>query len=200
MRIKRILSFLPTLFLALALCIGEPLWSSLILLFAVILHEGAHAAAIFAFQAGTPEIRGEACGFLMAPDRPLSEKEEVLTALAGPLANLVAATVCLLILRLGSFHRWCFTMLTVNLLTALCNLIPIRGSDGGRLCRIALSHLLGKWGARIAEAISLLLASVFYFAAIFLFYRGAVGLSLPIFGAATFFRVVRDDTEASRSI
>lgn len=199
-RIAEFISPVPTLLLIVALCAGEPLSAVFILLFAVLLHEGAHLAAMLLLSNGAGRFRGAEGGFLLTGNRPLLPREEAAIAAAGPIANLSAAALCLLFLRLLGFHGWLFSMMTVNLLTALCNLLPLRESDGGRLCCLALSHLFGARGKRMADVLSVLLAGLFFFAAVYLFHLGRVTLSLPLFTTATLLRVTRESSGERQSI
>ena len=200
MRGGRLLSLLPTALLVAALVMAEEPWAALILLFAVVLHESGHITAAVLLGAGTPMLRGEVGGLLLASPRPLGRGGEAVVAMAGPLANLLCAIVTLGLWRITGRGVWLFTLSVVNLLTALCNLLPLRGSDGGRLLRLLAERILGARGARLADALSLCLAGTLYFTSVYLFYVGVTGLAFPLFSAATLFRVLSEEGKGSGSI
>lgn len=124
----------------------DPLHCFFPFLAACILHEAGHLAAIFLCGGSVRRIRLDFAdaqietGFLPA-------RAEILCALAGPAVNLL----CALSLRLLPEFA------VLSLLLALCNLLPIRFSDGGRILYAGLSlHLQADTAERICEAVSIL--------------------------------------------
>ncbi len=127
-----LLWFLPLL----CLCTRAELF---ILLSAILLHEGGHLAAFALTGEPCPRLFAVLCGLTFEPARPLPYRKELWIALAGPLANLSLALTT---------HFWCdeavpqTALAAVHLLTALCNLLPVGGSDGARALFAALALML----------------------------------------------------------
>jgi Zn-dependent protease len=92
-----------------------------------VIHELGHFLFIL-IERGFPEVKNRLSGpkFKISV---LGYREELLIALAGPLANLSVAIILLpmLILRPNSYV---FEFFIINALTAVLNLLPINGFDG----------------------------------------------------------------------
>jgi stage IV sporulation protein FB len=133
-----------------------------ILLVSVLLHEIAHAVAAVRVGGHADQIVLWPLGGLAAPQVPREPALEIVTALAGPLVNVL---ICLLVVPLilerdqdllSLFHpltphglrdggRWVVALkLTfwVNWLLVLVNLIPAFPLDGGRVLRAVLRRWL----------------------------------------------------------
>ena len=104
----------------------------LMLTSSVLLHEGGHLLAFWATGEPPPSLGATLGGLTFAPRRPLSYRQEIAIALAGPLANL---SLALPLLSVGGVAA---AVGCVHLLTGLLNLLPLGRSDGAR----ALSDLL----------------------------------------------------------
>ena len=101
---------------------------------AALFHELGHVAALFIIGAGGRLPAARLRGLALVPSRILSYKEEALVASAGPLANLMLAALLSFLPPFGQSRLFLF----INLLTALSNLLPVKGYDGYR----AISSLL----------------------------------------------------------
>lgn len=178
---------------------GDGISLFFILLFSVLLHEGGHAAAFLLLGAGAPRLGGAAGGLLLTGARPLSPREEALVAAAGPLANLIAAGVFLLLIPCVTAKEWCFSVFSVQLLTALSNLLPLESTDGGRLLCLFAGALFGDGGKRGCRLFFHLSAMFLFFAGGYLYRAGRVGLSLPVFGAISLLRAT-EGAHGRRSI
>ena len=132
---------------------------------AMLLHEGGHLLGFFLTKEPCPTLSAVAAGLLLDPRRPISYKRELVILLLGPLANLLLAVPLLLLSR----NSGALTLAAVHLFSALCNLFPLRGNDGGRALLDILSLLLlPDTAERIASAVFLL--SFFLLVFIFLFF------------------------------
>lgn len=132
---------------------------------AVLLHEGGHLFAFFLTKEPCPALSAVAAGLLLDPKRPISYRKEILILLSGPLANLLLAVPLLSLCR----GRGAITLAAIHLFSALCNLFPLRGNDGGRALFDAFSlFLLPDTAERAASLISLL--SFFALLFVFLFF------------------------------
>ncbi|MBQ8858231.1 MAG: hypothetical protein IJ012_00400 [Clostridia bacterium] len=176
------LSLIPALLSAAALAAfllaTEPTGYALFLLAAITLHETGHLTAFLLCGERLPAFRGRGFGFLLTPQGSLlSYKKELAIAAAGPLFNL-AACVCLLpALRAGQAQDATFCFFALNFLTAAFNLLPIRGFDGGRILSAALLLFLPpRVGETVAGVVSLTLALLFYFCALFLSFAAGGGV------------------------
>ncbi len=104
-----------------------------------VLHECGHLLAFSALGMDMPRIAPVARGVrLIAPER-LSYRQEMIIAAAGPAANIVVWILGLMwqgrVTALAEFGE-------INLVTALCNLVPMADLDGERILRCLLSSHL----------------------------------------------------------
>lgn len=131
-------------------CDGWELW---VLGTAVLFHELGHLAALRVCGVRFRGLSLGEAGPLIGCGALSTSREEVLTALSGPLAGLLWA---LLASALPIVHRE--EAAAVSLLMSLFNLLPIPESDGGRIF-LALGGsavLLRRCGAVILSVLTLL--------------------------------------------
>lgn len=168
---RRALSFLFPLGVAAFLLFREPPGYALFLFAAVILHEVGHLFAFFLLGEPPPSLSGRAGGLLLSPrGEMLSYRRELLVASAGPLFNLLAAVALIPALQGGAQREASFCFFALNLLSALFNLLPIAGFDGGRVLFCLSSILLPPRAARVfCDLLSGASVLLFYFSALFLF-------------------------------
>lgn len=150
--IKMLEGVLPAFFWAFLIFGFEEPYMALLSIIAAIIHEGGHILSIL-LRRGKPMLRGVLSGFRIKSGGVITYAEEMLTYLAGPLANLAAFVIfSLLSLSCG---EWAAMASVINLITALSNLLPIDGYDGYGILRTFL-HMResGERALRIVERIS----------------------------------------------
>jgi len=119
----------------------------------VLLHEFGHATAALRYGIATPKITLLPFGGLASISRmPKNPMHELVIAIAGPLVNVLIATVLLLVN--GGLPEWTQNMqspdqgsligklIWVNMILVVFNLIPAFPMDGGRVFRALLSFVL----------------------------------------------------------
>ena len=132
---------------------------------AVLLHESGHLLGFFLTKEPCPTLSAVAAGLLLDPRRPISYKREIVILLFGPLCNLLLAVPLLLF----SHSSTVLTLAAVHLFSALCNLFPLRGNDGGRALHDMLAlFLCPDTAERVSSLIFLL--SLFLLIFVFLFF------------------------------
>lgn len=137
----------------------------------VLLHELGHALMARQFGIATEDITLYPIGGVARLQRmPRSPGAELLIALAGPAVNVAIVGVIVTLSTLGAIVPgslpWQFisSLLVVNAVLALFNLIPAFPMDGGRVLRAALSGWIGRLNAtRIAAGLGRGLALAFGF-------------------------------------
>ena len=98
-----------------------------ITLIAVVTHEIGHIIALFVLGHGGGIPLPRMPGFSIKVRATLSYKEDIAVAAAGPLANLIAVVILLPMRRIAE------PLILINALTAISNLLPVRGYDGYRI-------------------------------------------------------------------
>lgn len=101
---------------------------------AAALHELGHLGALWLVGGRVRGLRLSALGAELLLDGPLSYRQELPVALAGPMVSVAAA-----LLAAGS-HRYLFAGLSLAL--GLFNLLPVYPLDGGRATRSLCALLL----------------------------------------------------------
>ncbi|MBQ7326006.1 MAG: hypothetical protein IJW93_00830 [Clostridia bacterium] len=150
--IKMLEGVLPAFFWAFLIFGFEEPYMALLSIIAAIIHEGGHIFSIM-LRRGRPMLRGVISGFRIRSGGVVTYREELLTYLAGPLANLVAFIVLSLLSLL--FGEWAAMAAVINLITALSNLLPIEGYDGYGMLRTYLQmRECGAWALHLVKKIS----------------------------------------------
>ena len=180
---RRLFPFLSLPILSLLFLLCEPTGYALFLLAAVALHETGHLFAFLVCGEPLPRFSGQGIGLLLTPRAPLlSYPKEIFVCAAGPAFNLLAALALLPALQHGQAQDANFCFLVLHLLTALLNLLPIDGFDGGRILYALLAWLAGpRLAAFLSSAASLLCVLFLYFSGIFLFFLANSGPQLLLF-------------------
>ncbi len=138
-RIK--IDFLFTAIIALLAIIDTQgiMWQSLV---AVVVHELGHIAAMLILKVEIRCLRLSCCGILIDGDCCSSFANSIIVALSGPIINIIFFTV---------MHKSSFGI--IMLVTAVFNLLPIIGTDGGDVLRIVIFRIFGYDKAKIAFSI-----------------------------------------------
>ncbi|MCA1780985.1 MAG: M50 family metallopeptidase [Dermatophilaceae bacterium] len=116
------------------------------LLLSVLVHEAAHALSALAFGLHVRRIVADLMGGHTAFDGRTTPWSQGLTALAGPVANLLLAGVALvlaMVLDTGVPGYLAEMIAQVNILLALFNLLPGMPLDGGQILLAAVWRLTG---------------------------------------------------------
>ncbi|NLK39241.1 MAG: hypothetical protein GX303_03190 [Clostridiales bacterium] len=151
--------------------IVEPPCYSLPLIIAILLHEGGHLLAQRLLCGKRCRIRPVPFGLsITLSNTMISYKRELMICAAGPLANLLAA--CLSVLLMHSFGLYSDGMLfflVCNLLLGVVNLLPVKTLDGGRILLCLLLMLtLPHTAERISNGVSMALICLIWVSAVYL--------------------------------
>jgi Zn-dependent protease len=156
----------------------------------VLLHELGHALMARRFGIKTHDITLYPIGGVARLERmPRAPGAELLIALAGPAVNFALVVALLPLLLLGGPEFGLMStpfvflesLLSVNLVLGLFNLIPAFPMDGGRVLRAALSGWLGRVRATvIAAGIGRILA-VCFGVAVVLWTQNPIQIALAAF-------------------
>ena len=154
-------------------------------LFAVMVHEFSHIAAIFLCGASIDIIDIRAFGIRVnVPELScMSYKNEIIIAAAGPLAGIITASLAFAAAVMSDTSVFDY-FIGVNVVITAINLIPVYPLDGGR---IILGVMLQYLPMRVAYTISYVFAIVsigtLFGLCTFLALRGELNPSLVIFTA-----------------
>ena len=172
----------PAFFLTLALVIASGTGDRLPgLLFPILVHEAAHAAAVKLFGGKLSRIELLPFGLRMIPAPGLSYGQEIAAVAAGPAAHLVSAALCSLTSPGAGL---------AGILIALYNALPLAGLDGGRILLLTFrSREKEESGRRLTAFFSIVFAIAAGAAALIAAGRGEPFMSLLMAGAAPLFRL-----------
>ena len=172
--------------LALSL-VFSPSLLSLCAALAALLHELGHVGMAALCGIRLRECQIGIYGAGLVPDGGVySYAQEIALCLAGPLVNLLSASVGLH-LPDGAFRQgFLFSSLALGLL----NLLPIRGFDGGRiLSALLLRFWQPRTAERITDVLSFLCVLSLWCCSVYLLIRFVASLSLFIFSLSLFARI-----------
>jgi Zn-dependent protease len=177
-RLARLLPYVWPVILTVFILLTEPPAYALFLMAATALHETGHLFAFLCCGEPLPRFGGRSFGLLLTPQGDtLSPQHELIICAAGPLFNLAACLALLPALHTGVAYEANFCFFALNLLTALFNLLPLAGFDGGRMLSATLSLTCKPPLARaLCAALSLSGALFFYFTALFLSFVAGAGI------------------------
>ncbi len=150
------------------------------LLFAVLMHEGGHLAAMWILDCAPKRVRLVPASVEITAKMTVSHKNEIAVALCGPLVNIILFITFGLnyLVYKRSLSLICCL---INLLIAAFNLLPVRGLDGGTvLFSLLTRRKTPEKAALTMRIINLSLAALALFAAVYLCFHGKVNISLFI--------------------
>lgn len=126
----------------------------------VLTHESGHILAIklLKIQVDRIELRLFGINIILKKGIVISYRQEILLALAGCVANLIACIPVYVLYKFGICERITGTLLIFNLLLGGFNLLPVVSLDGGRALE---SFLCLKINCQKAEKIIIVLSLIF---------------------------------------
>ena len=151
------------------------------LLFAVLMHEGGHLAAMWILDCAPKRVRLVPASVEITAKMTVSHKNEIAVALCGPLVNIILFITFGLnyLVYKRSLSLICCL---INLLIAAFNLLPVRGLDGGTVLFTLISRKNPEKAGLVMRIINLSLAAVFIVTAVCLCFKGRFNISLFITG------------------
>ncbi len=146
---------------------------------AVLIHELGHIFLMLLFGVRPTQLKATLSGFEISYSGAISEKQEMLTALAGPAFGLIFSLICA---RLGQLRQNDYLLLCAGLgfVINTFNLLPALPLDGGRVLLFAFRALFGEGKAqRLIRCVGLLAALLLVVCGLYFIAKG--------FGFALFF-------------
>ena len=157
---------LPMIFWGLVLFSFEDFFLATTTLVCALIHELGHILCIAMIRENGFGIRSVISGFRIKTHGVKSYDEEMMIYLAGPCANILVFAICIFLSRLTDERL--LTIGMINLITALSNLMPIKGYDGyGAIC--ALTKKYDDQGG-VLKALSLISSSLIFIFSVFSLY------------------------------
>ena len=140
---------------------------------AAIIHEGGHICYLYYIKGERIKIRGVLSGLRLKIGLNTTYREEIILCSLGPMANIVTSVI--FGLSAFVFGEWCALFSTVNLATALSNLLPIKGYDGYRILNAHFEEKNNLIMMRLLSSLSSLLIFIFSLFSLYLIDRHGVG-------------------------
>ena len=163
-----ILDILPVAFwLFLIYAFDEPYAAGLTLI-AAFAHECGHIYYSMAQKRGCPSLRGRIFGFGIKSLSGLKYREEILLYLSGPSANLASSVIATVFFPYSSIAK---DFALINVMTALTNLLPIKGYDGYGALRAAAASRQAERFSSLLPLISFLGTALISFFALYVIER-----------------------------
>lgn len=142
----------------------------LMLTVSLLVHEYGHAFAAIYFGA-KPEINLEGFGGTTSYRSHLTEKQEFIVTLCGPLIQTVLIIIPFLILKFHFFendyvNRILYSTMKMNIFWVIFNLLPIIPLDGGKIARYFFERFCGDNWERMSLLTGVIVAiavSPYYF-------------------------------------
>lgn len=174
---------------------------ALTILTVILVHGLGHSLAAACVGIRFRRVRLTATGFrLMTPQAYPSYRAEAITALGGPLANILSAV--LVPHLLPSYTAF----VSLSLYLGLLNLLPLRGFDGGTIlsCVLCARHppipsLLPGSAERVISAVSALVLFLLWMVSVYLLLRRGSALSLYAFCLQLFRTVFVEQRQEHRA-
>lgn len=139
-----------------------------------IIHELGHLTPLFIFGNYKKRPRSTVCGFRITVPELLSYNDSLVILISGPCANLIAFV--LLFLASFQFGEYFFLFAILNLITAISNLIPVKGYDGYKIIEILLSQKEENHSAKIIlDGVSFIIISAMSFLSLYLILKVGEG-------------------------
>lgn len=139
---------------------------------AVLVHELGHIIFMIFFGAYPRQLKATLSGFALDYSGLISEKQEMLTALAGPAFGLAFSLLCA---KLGRLWNSDYLLMCAGLgfIINFFNLLPALPLDGGRVWGFALRSLLGEDKApNVMRKVGLLIAILLLALGLYFIARG----------------------------
>ena len=125
---KIISDTLPSVFWIVVLFGFEEKFLAITTIVCALVHEFGHIICILLLKNNRYNLRSTVNGFRIKASNIRSYDEEILIYLSGPLANIIFFALCVVLSLISNSN---FMIIgTVNIFTALSNLLPIKGYDG----------------------------------------------------------------------
>ena len=148
--------------------------------FAVFIHETGHLLAMWASDCQPKSIRLIPSSVQIVQHFNVRPQQQALITLCGPVANIVVF--------LALFINFCAFKSDIslrfgilNLITAVFNLMPVSGLDGGTLLTLAIARHTDIYKAEgIVRIITAVFAFLIFIAGVYLWVSGTVNISVFI--------------------
>jgi len=105
---------------------------------AALIHETGHIICMSLIGRKRFRLRGVINGFRIRPIGIRSYREEIMIYLSGPLTNLLVFVICFVLSSITNVNL--LTIGAIHLVTALSNMLPIRGYDGYGTMKAIINH------------------------------------------------------------
>ncbi|MBO5907523.1 MAG: hypothetical protein J6Q85_05190 [Clostridia bacterium] len=172
--IGRLCDFLCVAFWLLVIFGFDEPYIAVITIISTVIHELGHEISFLHFGGSVKKPKGKANGLRIFASGFASYREEILSYAAGPIANLIAMLIGLLLSPFMDGYALTFALL--NGVTAFTNLLPIRSQDGYGIALGLINRYEIEWGERALRCVSLFLSSLLCFFSLYLLKTAGEGL------------------------
>jgi Zn-dependent protease len=164
-----ILGILPVVFWSCLIYSFDEAMGASITILAMLIHEFGHLTCIFIFTGKWKVPKGRFNGLCISDTGCKSYREQIMNYAAGITFNLIAAALAMIFSK--SKNEYTELFVTINMATAISNLLPIDGYDGYKLIISVIDYLeLGFRAYAFFEIVSFAFTSSMCVFSLFLVY------------------------------
>ena len=168
--LKLLLLYLPSLFWILLIFGFDTPYIAVLTILAALIHECGHIGYLLSNKSNDPKLKFHISGFRITSRKTNSYLSDAHLYFAGPAANFVTAAVTRPFVH--SYGDYAFMFLTINLATAISNLLPIKGYDGYGAIRSLLHHCDAKEAFFVSlDTVSLIFTTFISFLSLYVMAR-----------------------------
>lgn len=166
----------------------------LIMFLTSAIHESGHIIAARLCKIELGSIRLDILGARINTTAIISYEQEWILCAGGPLFNLLSAAMTLVFASVFGWDNISYLFVLSSLCLASLNLLPMDSFDGGRMLYCMTAAYLGEcFATQLVRILTFSFILIMWLLSVYLLLRVSNMLSLFVFSACLFCRMIRED-------